>query len=166
MCVFICIKMAPEPANSTDRPILYTDEELKNIENRIIGYIKGGAHMLTINESDNDITKDCKITAIIALHAKESGFSDELITAYTNSEHQCIRRFYGMCVMDSGEIRAHAVTTMMAFNNDVVGGIPLNELVRVKQWSESQIDRLNSGMIGGTLYDAFLSRDGWMRYLP
>ncbi len=62
------------------------------------------------------------------------------------------------------ELVAHAVTALVMSNNDVVGGVPLTELVPVKSWSKDQLSRLNSGMIQEA--NAFLKPEGFMVFLP
>ena len=152
-----------------DLPIFYTQEELNEIECEIELHLL--SEKILITESDSGMTENCKITAAIVKHARDSGFIDIANTYikyppfmfYTNSSNTVIRRIYGLMVVDNNEIRAHAVTAMFVMNNDIVGGVPVDELVRVKQWSQSQLDKLNSGMV--LCKEAFLTPMGFRYFL-
>lgn len=147
----------------------YTEEELKQIRERMVKYADDPD--LKINESDPQETKDEKLSSIIYKHAK--GSAPDLAPGYlqcpphlfyTDSNGHCIRRIYGIAMNKKKELVAHAVTAMDMFNNDVVGGVPLTDLVPVKTWSENQVSRLNSGMIQAA--DAFLKPEGFVTFLP
>ena len=149
-------------------PVFYTTEELEEIKNKIRLFMKQLCK-LQINKFDNDVTRNCKITAIIANDAKQNNFNEKIVNAYinyppfmfyTDSSHSSIRRICGFGITTDGEIVAHAITAMFIVNDDVVGGVDLDECVHVKYWSESQLDRLTSGLIDDA--DSFLKQDGYM----
>ena len=152
-----------------DQPIFYTREELNEIECEIESHLL--SEKIVIIKSDSDMTQNCKITAIIVKHARENGFIDIAdayikyppFMFYTDYSNTTIRRIYGLMIADNNEIRAHAVTAMFIMNNDIIGGIPVNELVHVKQWSQSQLDKLNSGMV--LCKEAFLEPHGFRYFL-
>lgn len=68
---------------------------------------------------------------------------------YTNSDGAVKRRVYGWAKCDDDSIRAHAVTALIGFNNDVIGGVPVEELVPLTTWSPEHVDFLNSGLVVG-----------------
>lgn len=147
----------------------YAEEELKQIRERMVQYADDPD--LKINESDPLETKVEKLSSIIYNHAKESApdlapgyLQSPPHLFYTDSEGCCIRRIYDIAMNEKKELVAHAVTAMFMFNNDVVGGVPLTDLVPVKTWSENQLSRLNSGMIRAA--DAFLKPEGFAFFLP
>lgn len=147
----------------------YTEEELKQVRERIAKYANDPD--LKINVSDPPEMKLEKLSGLIYDHAKET--APDLAPGYlqcpphlfyTDSEGCCIRRIYGMAMNEKKELVAHAVTALVMSNNDVVGGVPLTELVPVKSWSKDQLSRLNSGMIQEA--NAFLKPEGFMVFLP
>ncbi len=93
-------------------------------------------HALT---HDKDIA-DCYVTHPPYMFYTEQKTIDE------NSPTP-IRRLYGICVGSSGDFRAHAVSAMSMFNNAVIGGVPLKDMVSIDKWSETQMEYLNSGLI-------------------
>lgn len=147
----------------------YTEEELKQLRERIVKYADDPD--LKINKSDPQEINDEKLASLIYKHSKET--APNLAPGYlqcpphlfyTDSKGYCIRRIYGMAINEEKELVAHAVTGMLMFNNDVVGGVPLTDLVPVKTWSKDQLSRLNSGTIQTA--DAFLRPDGFVMFLP
>lgn len=49
---------------------------------------------------------------------------------------------------------------MFVFNNDIIGGLALDKCVHVKEWSESQLTKLNCGLVRGK--EIFLEQNGYM----
>lgn len=66
-----------------------------------------------------------------------------------------VRRLYGFCETEKGEKRAHVVTGMILFNNDVVGGIPFTELIIVKGgvWTAHHLARISMSPTPWLFYD-------------
>lgn len=86
---------------------------------------------------------------------------------YTSTDGKAIRRIYGFCqVLESreqsvNEVRAHAITAMMLVNNNIVGGLPLEDCLQVQRYTDDQIAHLlltpNPSL--------FLLPDGWMAFI-
>ncbi|ATZ80770.1 hypothetical protein BMW23_0724 [Bodo saltans virus] len=153
----------------SDSPTFYTTDELNEIKNKIKAFME--IDSLEINQFDDDFTKQCKITALIAKDAQENGHAAKIVNAYidyppfmfyTDLTYNSIRRIYGFGITTDDIIIAHAVTAMFIVNNDVVGGVDLTECVHVKQWSESQLSKLTSGMVNGA--DALIHQWGFMNF--
>jgi hypothetical protein len=156
--------------------VFYTQDEINDITNKIKEYINYGEKHYEdfINKYRNEsdvLTKQMMITALISLDAKQNNFGDDFVNAYathppfmfyTNENHNAIRRIYGFMKLEDGTINAYAVSAMSFINNDVIGGIPLGECVRVKSWSTDQLNYLNSGLIRGK--EAFIEIDGYMAF--
>ena len=163
------------PISSTEI-VFYTKDEINDITNKIKEYVNYGEKHFEdlINQCNNEqdiLTKQIMITALISLDAKQNNFGDDFVNAYathppfmfyTNKNHNAIRRIYGFMKIEDGTINAHAVTAMSFINNDVIGGIPLDECIRVKSWSTNQLNYLNSGLIKGR--EAFIEIDGYMAF--
>lgn len=152
--------------------IFYTDEELNEIQNKIRFFMSEKTTPITIDKCDDYLTRNCKITALFANDAREKNFDDKIVNAYveyppfmfyTDPSNSSIRRIYGFVITDDNEIRAHSVSAMTMINNDVLGGVSLNDCVRLKQWSAAHLDKLNSGLVRGA--DAFLKTDGYMHFI-
>jgi hypothetical protein len=148
----------------------YSQEELEAMRERMKKYAEDTK--IKIEESDPPMTAGEKMAAFLYQDAKQNA-TDALANGYlrcpphlfyTDKEGCRIRRVYGMAVTTDGEIRAHAVTAMIMFNNDVVGGVPLDDLVPIKEWSKEQLGRLQSGLI--KCPEAFLKMQGFMLFLP
>ena len=75
---------------------------------------------------------------------------------YGTPDDDRVRRLYGFCeALDTGEHRAHVVTGMIAFNNDVIGGVPLTELVIVQNgaWSDAHLVSIRMSATPWLFYD-------------
>lgn len=158
-----------EATKVVTEPEFYTIEEFEEIKTKIRSYMLMTEAGLDFANTPEGLDRNCRIIAVIANDAKKHGFDDKIVNAYidyppfifyTDSSYSSIRRIYGFGENDKGDVCAHAVSAMIMFNNDVVGGVPINQLVYVKQWSESQLSKLNSGLIKGA--DAFLEPNGYM----
>jgi hypothetical protein len=59
------------------------------------------------------------------------------------------RRVYGQITVtgDDSQARAHVVSGHPMWINRVLGGVPLNELVRVDRWPERTLQMLREGLI-------------------
>jgi hypothetical protein len=168
------IREQSEKKESNDQPEFYTKAELDDITKNIRCYMTYKPEDLMHefkSEKIDDLTKNCMFTALIANDAKERGFDTKIVDAYvtyppfmfyTDPNNLAIRRIYGFCITDDGEVRAHAVTAMFIMNNDIIGGIELEMLVHVKRWSNNQLDKLNCGMVKGA--NAFLEQCGWLHF--
>ena len=66
---------------------------------------------------------------------------------YTNDTGTIKKRIYGMCMDESGDLRAHTVCAMTMINNVTLGGTPLSELVTQDKWTDEQYNHLTSGLI-------------------
>jgi hypothetical protein len=67
--------------------------------------------------------------------------------ALEKKESTPVLRLYGVCKMPSGEYRAHAVSGLATFNNAVTEGVPLTDMVPLKQWTAEQMTYLTSGIL-------------------
>jgi len=155
-------------------PTFYTKDELAEIENKINKYMLQNNDDLisNIKSSIDELEKNCMIVALIAKDADTNCFDEQIVRAYskyppfmfyTDKEYNAsIKRIYGFATTDSGELRAHTVCAMSIFNNDTIGGTPVESLIHVKKWSDNQIDRLKSGLI--SCPEAFLEQNGYMRF--
>lgn len=163
-----------------DVPLFYTDDELEEIGERIRAYTSEGEDVLLEslkNRVDNDLTKACKITAVIALDARKQQGNDILFESYikyppfmfyTDTEtSNTMLRIYGLDVVrcrcdeadDHTHVHARTLCALMMMNN--VGSRPLDECRHVKQWSHSQRERLSSGLYREPA--VFLEWDGFVR---
>jgi hypothetical protein len=82
---------------------------------------------------------------------------------YTCKNGIAKRRIYGICQYKDGSKGAHAVTAMVMFNNDVVGGVPLSEMVPLEKWSDEHLSFLNSGLI--KYKNAFIDPLGFIEFI-
>lgn len=135
----------------------YTEEELDAIRSTIKSYVDGDEDNCTVG--DRTETADvigCKLTALIIRHVIEQALDQCIIDGYykrpphlfyTDKAGNSIRRIYGICEFKDGTMGAHTVSAMIMVNNDVLGGIPLDELIPVKRWSESQLEFLDSELV-------------------
>jgi hypothetical protein len=58
-----------------------------------------------------------------------------------------VRRLYGICMHEKGEYAAFAVTGLTLFNNVIVGGISLSNMIPLEQWSNIQLSYIKSGLV-------------------
>jgi hypothetical protein len=159
-----------EFTEETDDIDKYSNEELEEIKDKIKGYyeiIKTNGGIASNNNKEllknitNEFDKGCFITGLIMCDVDEK-YSDNIELSektrngylerppflfYTCKSGLAIRRVIGIGQRENGEMIAEAVTGMIMFNNRIVGGIELDELVPVKTWNESQLNRLNTGLI-------------------
>jgi hypothetical protein len=135
----------------------YSEEELNALKEKIQKYY------------DDNETKGCKITALIMKNAfkhnskyLEGYLKRPLFLFYTSKDGNSIRRVIGMAQRENGEIVAEAVSAMMVMNNQIVGGIELDELIPIKKWSKNHLDKLSFGVNGA---DAFREPFGFVAFL-
>jgi hypothetical protein len=127
----------------TERPIGedcdYTKEQL-DIRIRFAKRITKDMYKDALKQDKN--LADCYITHPPYMYytTKES---------HNNKASTPIRRFYGVFVDTDGEYRAHAVTAMLMFNNRVIGGVPLDDMVPSENLTDAQLEHLKCGLIRG-----------------
>lgn len=68
---------------------------------------------------------------------------------FTDASNIPIRRVYGVM----GDNHMHAVSAMMAFNNDVIGGIPCDELTQIDDWDDHMKNKLQLTPTPGLFLD-------------
>lgn len=148
----------------------YSNEELDEIKDKIKGHyeiIKMNGGTTSNNNKEllenitNEFDKGCFVTGLIMCDVDEK-YSDNIEPSekmrngyldkppflfYTCKNGLAIRRVIGIGQRENGEMIAEAVTGMIMFNNRIVGGIELDELVPVKTWNEPQLSKLNSGLV-------------------
>ena len=138
-----------------NEPIFYTETELLQMQTKIRYYMDNISEC-EVQDTDNEFIMGCKMTAIIANDAKKKNFDEKIVTVYieyplflfyTDINHKVVRRIYGIAIRENGKVAAHAVTAMTMINNDIIGGIDLDECVHVKEWSTGQKEFLSSGFV-------------------
>lgn len=156
---------------NNNHPSLYTEKELSEIQD-IIKYYMNHIDQTKFVETDDDIIRGCKITAFIANHAKQNNHDEKIVSAYikyppfmyyTDPEYYAIRRIYGMGIREDTTVVAHVVTAMSVVNNDVIGGVELDQCIHVKDWSVRQKNFLNSGRVQGS--ECFTNPLGFTNFL-
>lgn len=78
---------------------------------------------------------------------------------YTSANGTAIRRIYGFCEINDGEVRAHAVTAMLFMNTDS-GCVPLDDIVEVPQYNDEQILHISLCPTP----ELFLHHKGWLSF--
>jgi hypothetical protein len=81
---------------------------------------------------------------------------------YLDKESNSCRRIYGIAFQTDGTCVAHAVTAMIAINNDVVGGVPFDNMEMVTEWPKDKETFLRSGLV--SCAGAFLDPLGFMLF--
>lgn len=66
---------------------------------------------------------------------------------YTDLDGEACRRVHGFCLYGDGDYGAHTVRAMHMFNNSTLGGVPLDELRALDEWSPKQLEFLRSGLV-------------------
>jgi hypothetical protein len=143
-----------------NHPNAYSTEEMDEIRSRIMAFYNDEDTDYHNCMDENDLMKSgCQVTALIMRDAKDNGHSQQIIDGYlkcppflfytssNNTIYRPILRIYGIGQIDETTIVAHAVSAMVGMNNDIVGGIELNNCIPVKSWSNSQMTFLNSGLV-------------------
>lgn len=68
---------------------------------------------------------------------------------YISKDGGSCRRIYGVSTDSDGKFVAQAVTAMMMFNNDVIGGVPFEEMKMLDNWGAEKESFLRSGLVQG-----------------
>lgn len=61
---------------------------------------------------------------------------------YTNKEGTAIRRAYGVVEYDDGTFGLRMVSLLAGWVNNVLNGVPLDDVVRVEEWTDEQKSRM------------------------